>query len=119
MQILTHVQQNSYIVALNGRVNSGNVSRVQNALISALEYNPKDVVVDCEELEEISPSSIWRFASTVRNLQRNKVRFTLIGVNSRLHHLFNCLGINDFTNNVTSSSLIGNESQCDIYFRDL
>ncbi|HSI91467.1 MAG TPA: STAS domain-containing protein [Adhaeribacter sp.] len=119
MQILTHVQQNSYIIALNGTLDNEHVPTVQNALINALQYHPKEVMVDCEELEEVTPTSLRRFISTVRSLQRNKIRFVLIGVDHRLHHLFNCLGVNAFTNHVASSSLIGNDRQCDIYFREI
>src|SRR5687767_12710273 len=106
MQINTQLQQNSYIVALNGRINTENVTNVQEALLDALQLNPKEVMVDCEALEDISPRSLKSFISTVRSLQRNKIDFVLISVNEKLHNLFSCEGVISFTNNVTSTSLI-------------
>ncbi|MFC5271748.1 STAS domain-containing protein [Adhaeribacter terreus] len=119
MQILTQIQQNSYIVALNGSLNAETTATVQEVLLDALEFNPKEVMVDCEALEEVSPKSLKSFISTVRKLQRNKIDFVLISVNEQLHHLFSCAGVSTFTNNISSTSLIADNGQCDIYFRKL
>lgn len=119
MQILTHIQQNSYIIALSGKLEDEHTLSVQNALLAALKYKPKEVMVDCEELESISADSMKAFISTIRSLQRNQVGLVLISVNERINRLFNCLGLGTFMNQVTSSSLISNSENCDIYFRTI
>ncbi|MBK0403766.1 STAS domain-containing protein [Adhaeribacter sp. BT258] len=119
MQIHTQIQQNSYIVALNGSINAETTITVQEVLLEALQYKPKEVMVDCEALQEVSPKSLKSFISTVRSLQRNKIDFVLISVNEQLHHLFACAGVNTFTNSISSTSLIADNGQCDIYFRKL
>jgi anti-anti-sigma factor len=119
MQILTQLQQNSYIVALNGSLNVENTANVQEVLLDALQSRPKEVMVDCEALEAVSPESLKSFISTVRILQRNEIDFVLISVNEQLHHLFSCAGVSTFTKNISSTSLIAENGQFDIYFRKL
>lgn len=119
MQILTHVQQNSYIIELTGTLDSNNAYSVKNALNSALQYRPKEVMVDCEGLQEISPRSLKYLRNTIRGLQRNQIGVVLISVNNQVNNLFTCLGINDFTREVNSTSLISCSDHCDIYFRKL
>jgi hypothetical protein len=56
---------------------------VQNALINALDYNPKEVMVDCESLE-VSPFSlrpVYYHASGACN--SNNSGGMLIGVNNQ------------------------------------
>ena len=65
MEILTHVQQNSYIIELNGTLNSNNAHVVKYALAEALQLKPKEVMVDCENLDEISPRSLKYLRNTV------------------------------------------------------
>ena len=119
MQILTHVQQNSYIIELSGTLDSNNAYSVKNALNEALQFNPKEVLVDCEGLEEISPRSLKYLRNTVRSLQQNQIGVVLISVNNHLNDVFNCLGLNVFTRRVNSTSLIACSDHCDIYFRKL
>jgi anti-anti-sigma factor len=119
MQIITQVQKNSYVIALSGSLNAKNTFLVQDALLEALEYKPKEVMVDCEELTEVAPNSLKPFITTIRNLQRNKVGVLLIGVNQELNSLFNNIGMDAFTRQVTSSSLISDNSVYDFYFQNL
>ena len=119
MQILTQVQKNSYVIALNGSLNAKNTGLVQNALLEALEYSPKEIMVDCEALTEVAPNSLKPFITTIRNLQRNRVGVLLIGVNQQLNNLFTDLGMDAFTRQVTSSSLISDNTAYDFYFQDL
>src|SRR5688500_12684886 len=117
MQIYTQLQQNSYIIALNGELNAESAGTVPNAMLEALQYNPKEVMVDCEALEEVSHKSLKSFISTVRSMQNNQLDLVLISVNHRLHKLFSCAGIDALTNQVTSSRLISDNGPTDIYFR--
>ena len=117
MQIYTQLQQNSYIIALNGELNAESAGTVQDAMLKALQYNPKEIMVDCEALEEVSPKSLKSFISTVRSLQSNQIDLVLISVNQRLHKLFACAGVDSLTNQVTSSRLISDNGPTDIYFR--
>src|SRR5690349_7201844 len=119
MQILTHVQQNSYIIELSGTLDSNNAHSLKDAFIDALIHNPKEVMVDCEGLEEISPRSLKYLRNTIRGLQENQIGVVLISVNNHLNNLFTCLGVNDFTRRVNSTSLISCSDHCDIYFRKL
>src|SRR3954468_20562301 len=119
MRILTHIQQNSYIIALSGSLDTDNASTVKSAMLEALEYQPKEVMVDCEDLEEISQKSLRSFISTIRNLQRNHVGIVLISVNQKLNNIFSMLGLDEFTNRISSSSLIATDEQYDIYFREI
>lgn len=119
MQIFTQVQKNSYVVALSGRLDSDNAASVQDALLHALLYDTKEVLVDCEGLEDVTPKSLKSFISTIRNLQRNKIGVMLIGVNQRLNELFSVVGLNMFTRQIASSSLISDESQFDFYFCEI
>ena len=119
MQILTHVQQNSYIIELSGTLDSNNAYSVKSALTEALQYNPKEIMVDCEGLEEISPRSLKYLRNTIRGLQQNHIGVVLISVNDQLNNLFTCLGVNAFTQKVNSTSLIACSNHCDIYFRRL
>ena len=119
MQILTHVQQNSYIIELTGILDSNNAYSLKNAFNDALQYKPKEVMVDCERLEEISPRSLKYLRNTIRGLQENQIGVVLISVNNQLNDMFACLGIKDFTRQVNSTSLIACSDHCDIYFRKL
>ncbi len=117
MQILTHVQQNSYIIELKGNLDSNNAFWVKDALTEALLYQPKEVMVDCERLEEISPRSLKCLRNTVRNLQQNQIGLVLISVNNRLNNVFTCMGMGNLIRQVSSSSLISGNDHSDIYFR--
>ena len=119
MQILTHVQKNSYIIELTGTLDSNNAYSVKNALNNALQFSPKEVMVDCEGLEEITPRSLKYLRNTIRGLQENQIGVVLISVNDHLNNLFTCLGVNAFTRQVNSTSLISCSDNCDIYFRKL
>ena len=119
MEILTHVQQNSYIIELNGTLNSNNAHVVKYALAEALQLKPKEVMVDCENLDEISPRSLKYLRNTVRILQQNQIGLVLISVNNRLNEVFNCLGLQNVTRHITSTSLISSSDHCDIYFRKI
>ena len=119
MQILTHVQKNSYIIELNGVLDKKNAYTVKNALAEALQHNPKEVMVDCEGLQEISPRSLKYLRNTARNLQQNHIGLVLISVNHRLNDVFNCMGMHSLIRQVTSSSLIAPQNQSDIYFRKI
>ena len=119
MQILTHVQQNSYIIELSGVLDSENACNVKDALKEAAQFNPKEVMVDCEGLQEITPRSLKYLRNTVRNLQEKQIGFVLISVNNRLDEVFTCLGLNAFTRKISSSSLIASSDCCDMYFRKI
>jgi anti-anti-sigma factor len=119
MQISTQVQKNSYVIALSGSLDAENTAIVQHALLDSLQYHPKEVMVDCEDLCEVSPNSLKPFISTIRNLQKNHVGVVLIGVNQQLNSLFSNLGLNAFTRQISSSSLISSDSLFDFYFQEL
>src|SRR5688572_4561363 len=119
MQILTHVQQNSYIIALSGSLDVEDTPTLQSAFLNALKYNPKEVMVDCEELEGISPRSLKSLISTVRSLQHNHIGVVLMSVNEKLNSLFSGVGADVFMNPIASTSIIGGGEQCDIYFRKI
>jgi anti-anti-sigma factor len=119
MQILTHIQQNSYIIALSGTLDDKHTLSVQKALHDALKFKPKEVMVDCEELENISAESMKAFISTIRNLQKNQVGLVLISVNERINKLFTGLGLDTFMNEIVSTSLISSSEHSDIYFRTI
>src|SRR5690606_11778718 len=113
------VQQNSYIIELSGTLDSNNAYSVKNALNEALQFKPKEVMVDCEGLEEISPRSLKFLRNTVRSLQNNQIGVVLISVNNHLNDVFTCLGVNAYTRQINSTSLIACPGNCDIYFRKL
>lgn len=117
MQILTHVQQNSYIIELNGVLDNKNAYTVKHALTEALEHNPKEVMVDCEGLESITPRSLKYLRNTARNLQKKQIGLVLISVNNRLNDVFTCMGMHNLIRQVSSSSLISGTNQSDIYLR--
>ena len=119
MEILTHVQQNSYIIELNGVLDNKNAYMVKHALTDALEHNPKEVMVDCEYLEAISPRSLKYLRNTARTLQQKQIGLVLISVNNHLNEVFTCMGMNNLIRRVSSSSLISSDDQTDIYLRKI
>ena len=119
MQIFTRHQKNSYIVALNGKLDKENAVTVQDILLEALLLDTKEVMVDCEGLEDVSPGSLKSFVSTIRNLQQNRIGVVLIGVSQALNELFSVIGLNDFTRRLPSSVLISDDSLVDLYFCEL
>lgn len=119
MQILTHVQKNSYIIELNGVLDNKNAYMVKHALTDALQHNPKEVMVDCEFLDAISPRSLKYLRNTARTLQQKQIGLVLISVNSHLNEVFTCMGMKNLIRQVSSSSLISCDEHSDIYLQKI
>jgi len=119
MQVFTRIQQNSYIISLNGILDGESAAVVQEALQNAFKHNPKEILIDCEALEEISPKSLKMFLAIIRKFQQEQVRFILISVSQQLNNLFVLLGLSCFIKRVNSSSLIASDEACDIYLQQL
>ena len=88
---------------VNGDVDASSSIHLDNAIRKAMESGHKKIMVDCSELNYISSAGLGVFMSYLEDFKNMGIRFVLFGLQARVSHVFELIGLENLLK-ITSSS---------------
>ena len=92
IEISNTVEENVQILKVEGDVDASSSIHLDNALAEAIEQN-KNIIVDLKELNYISSAGLGVFMSYLKELESNDLKLILSGLNDKVFHVFEILGL--------------------------
>lgn len=85
-------EDNLQIVSVNGEVDASSSIHLDNAMAEAIKKG-KNILVDLSDLSYISSAGLGVFMSYLKELETNQLKLVLIGLNEKVKHVFEILGL--------------------------
>jgi anti-sigma B factor antagonist len=96
MELLTHLENQCYRIALKGDLDASNSLLLDDALERAVACSPLEVQVNCRELDYISSAGLGVLISHLQNLTDSNISLTLCRMNPRIRDVFHLMGLEAF-----------------------
>ena len=96
MELLTHLENECYHIALKGDLDASSSLLLDDALERAIAYLPRQVYVDCHGLSYISSAGLGVFISHLQNLTEGNISLTLYQMSPKVRDVFQLMGLDLF-----------------------
>jgi anti-sigma B factor antagonist len=96
MELLTHLENECYQIALRGDLDASSSLLLDDALEKAIACSPRQVYVDCQQLNYISSAGLGVFISHLQNLTESNISLTLYQMTPRVRDVFQLMGMELF-----------------------
>ncbi|MEY3405473.1 MAG: STAS domain-containing protein [Cyclobacteriaceae bacterium] len=83
------------VLSVNGEIDASSSIDLDQAILSCVQDGAKKILVDMTQLSYISSAGLGVFMSYLEELKEKKIRMIICGLNSRVAHTFNLLGLAD------------------------
>ncbi len=85
-----------------GEVDASSSIHLDNAIRNAMESGNVKILVDCSELNYISSAGLGVFMSYLEDFEDRGVRFVVCGLQEKVNHVFELLGLENLLKIVAS-----------------
>ncbi|MCR9249713.1 MAG: STAS domain-containing protein [bacterium] len=92
IEISNTEEENVQILKVIGDVDASSSIHLDSALAEAIEKN-KNIIVDLGQLNYISSAGLGVFMSYLKELDANSLKLVLSGLNEKVFHVFEILGL--------------------------
>ncbi len=92
IEISNTEEDNVQILKVIGDVDASSSIHLDSALAEAIEKN-KNIIVDLGQLNYISSAGLGVFMSYLKELDANSLKLVLSGLNEKVFHVFEILGL--------------------------
>ena len=92
-EIEVNNNQGVYQLIVNGQIDASSSIHLDNAISIAVEQREKQIIVDCSGLSYISSAGLGVFISYLEDFKNNKTQFVIFGLNARVKHVFELIGL--------------------------
>ena len=90
---IKHTEEEEYqILTVLGEVDASSSIHLDNAMSEAINKG-KNILVDLSGLSYISSAGLGVFMSYLKELEKNELNLVLSGLNEKVHHVFEILGL--------------------------
>ena len=93
IDIKTHKEEDHLVIEVTGEVDASSSIQLDNALAKALGSGETNILVDCQRLNYISSAGLGVFMSHIQDLEKDKVKMIIYGLNDKVRNVFQILGL--------------------------
>jgi anti-sigma B factor antagonist len=95
MEILTLKKAQGYIVKLRGELDAETADDVEKVLDEILKLAPRQVHIDCQDLQFISSRGLGVFVGRFQEIQEKNIQFSLFNMKPTIKNVFKILGLDE------------------------
>ena len=81
------------MIVIVGEVDASSSILLDNAIKETIENGSRKIMIDCSSLDYISSAGLGVFMSYIEEMKKNKVKFVVSGLNEKVRHVFEILGL--------------------------
>ena len=81
------------VIVIVGEVDASSSILLDNAIKETIENGSRKIMIDCSSLDYISSAGLGVFMSYIEEMKKNKVNFVVSGLNEKVRHVFEILGL--------------------------
>ena len=98
MNIVEEKLNNSYVISVNGRLDAGNSSELEEKIVSAIDNGEKDLVVNFTDLEYISSSGLRVLLVGAKKLDADGKKLSICCMKDHIKEVFDIAGFTPIFN---------------------
>ena len=98
MQITSVLEEDHYIIKVNGDVDASSSIHLDEAMTEAINAGHSKILVDCNELNYISSAGLGVFMSYIEELKDKNIQMVLFGLSEKVENVFKVLGLDQLLN---------------------
>jgi len=96
MPEISHMEENGvHFLNISGEVDASSSVALDKAISACVDAGAARIIVDCSRLDYISSAGLGVFMSYVEDFRIKQIRMILFGLNERVKHTFDLLGLAD------------------------
>jgi anti-sigma B factor antagonist len=93
IEISNEVENDYYIIIINGDVDASSSIFLDEAIEAAVEKGQKKIMVDGANLNYISSAGLGVFMSRIQEFEVNNINLVIFGLNEKVKNVFQILGL--------------------------
>lgn len=93
MEISSVLEEENYVIAINGDVDASSSILLDEAIGKAVEEGQQHLLIDCLDLTYISSAGLGVFMSYIEELKTKNIRMVLFGLSDKVENVFKVLGL--------------------------
>ncbi len=93
MQISSVLEDDNYVIAIDGDVDASSSIMLDEAISKAIEKGQQQILIDCVDLNYISSAGLGVFMSYIEELKVRNTRMVLFGLSEKVENVFKVLGL--------------------------
>jgi len=98
MQITSVLEEDHYIIQVNGDVDASSSIHLDEAMNEAIGAGHQKIMVDCSQLNYISSAGLGVFMSYIEELKDKGIQMVLFGLSEKVENVFKVLGLDQLLN---------------------
>lgn len=98
MHISSVLEDNHYIITINGDVDASSSIHLDEAMSEAIKGAYSKILVDCSALNYISSAGLGVFMSYIEELKAKNIQMVLFGLSEKVENVFKVLGLDQLLN---------------------
>lgn len=98
MHISSVLEENHYIITINGDVDASSSIHLDEAMSEAIKGGHSKILVDCSALNYISSAGLGVFMSYIEELKTKNIQMVLFGLSEKVENVFKVLGLDQLLN---------------------
>jgi anti-sigma B factor antagonist len=96
MELTTHLADNAYTIILKGDLDASNSLVLDQAIGDAYARSPRQVRIDCQQLQYISSAGLGVLISHLEELSSRHIGLVLSNMSPKITEVFHVLGLDAF-----------------------
>ncbi len=83
------------VIEVTGEVDASSSINLDTAINKAIEDGETKLLIDCHRLNYISSAGLGVFMSHIQDLENNKLKMVIYGLNEKVINVFQILGLDE------------------------
>jgi len=102
IEITSRIEDNAYIIIIDGDVDASSSIHLDKAITSAIEQEHKNILIDCTKLNYISSAGLGVFMSYIQDFETKQINLVIFGLSEKVINVFEILGLDQLLQIVES-----------------
>ena len=112
MELTTHLADNAYTIVLKGDLDASNSLVLDQAIDEAYARSPRQVWIDCGQLQYISSAGLGVLISHLEELSSRHIGLVLSNMSPKIAEVFHVLGLDAFFTRLPDHSRASTFAAC-------
>ncbi len=113
IEITSRVEDNVYLIIIDGDVDASSSIYLDQAITSAMEEDSKNILIDCTKLNYISSAGLGVFMSYIQDFENRQINLVIFGLSEKVKNVFQILGLDQLL------QIVDSEEEAKLVINDL
>jgi len=95
IDIKSHKENDYTVIEVTGEVDASSSINLDTAINEAIASGENTLLIDCNRLNYISSAGLGVFMSHIQDLENNKLKMVIFGLNEKVVNVFQILGLDE------------------------